>query len=175
MGHYRGRSRRSAKRGTVGRSGIWWLWIRSCGQTIDTPYTGTEALPLRARCHQRTGRWANTSVLLVFITFYSYAWGCIYIILIRGHGLDQHHYPNSMNHAGHAHTYSGPPPSALVAQMTAGHAPRGGGEHDNRGRTMMAYQGGTLGRSHHHHVPLPPPPTEVMNGGSMSLPPVDYR
>uniref|UniRef100_A0A3Q3KBV6 Wiskott-Aldrich syndrome protein family member n=1 Tax=Monopterus albus TaxID=43700 RepID=A0A3Q3KBV6_MONAL len=89
----------------------------------------------------------------------------------RGHGLDQHHhYPNTMNHAGHAHTYSGPPPSILAAQM----ATRGGGEHDNRGRTIMAYQGGTLGRSHHHQVLLPPPPTEAMNGGSMPLPPVDY-
>ncbi|XP_060920289.1 wiskott-Aldrich syndrome protein family member 3b [Labrus mixtus] len=94
----------------------------------------------------------------------------------RGHGPDQHHFPNSMNHAGHAHTYSGPPPSILAAQMAAGHGPRGGGEHDNRGRTMMAYQGGTLGRTHHHHhqVPLPPPPSEAMNGGSMSLPPMDY-
>lgn len=80
-----------------------------------------------------------------------------------------------MNHAGHAHTYSGPPPSILAAQMAAGHGPRGGGEHDGRGRTMMAYQGGTLGRSHHQQVPLPPPPTEAMNGGSMSLPPMDYR
>lgn len=39
---------------------------------------------------------------------------------------------------------------------------------------MMAYQGGTLGRSHHHQVPLPPPPAEAMNGGSASLPPMDY-
>lgn len=93
----------------------------------------------------------------------------------RGHGLDPHHYPNSMNHAGHAHTYSGPPPSVLAAQMAAGHGPRAGGEHDGRGRNMMAYQGGTLGRPHHHHqVPLPPPPAEAMNGGSMSLPPMDY-
>ncbi|XP_008394519.1 wiskott-Aldrich syndrome protein family member 3b isoform X2 [Poecilia reticulata] len=92
----------------------------------------------------------------------------------RGHSVDQHHYPNSMNHAGHAHTYSGPPPSILAAQMAAGHAPRGGGEHDSRGRTMMAYQGGTLGRPHHHQAPLPPPPAEAMNGGSMSLPPMDY-
>lgn len=96
-------------------------------------------------------------------------------VSIRGHGPDQHHYPNSMNHAGHAHTYSGPPPSILAAQMAAGHGPRGGGEHDSRGRTMMAYQGGTLGRSHHHQVPLPPPPAEAMNGGSASLPPMDYR
>lgn len=95
--------------------------------------------------------------------------------LVRGHVPDQHRYPNAMNHAGHAHTYSGPPPSALAAHMAAGHVARGGGEHDNRSRSMMAYQGGTLGRAHHHQVPLPPPPTEAMNGGSMSLPPVDYR
>uniref|UniRef100_A0A3Q1FRG5 Wiskott-Aldrich syndrome protein family member n=1 Tax=Acanthochromis polyacanthus TaxID=80966 RepID=A0A3Q1FRG5_9TELE len=93
---------------------------------------------------------------------------------VRGHGLDQHHFPNSMNHAGHAHTYSGPPPSVLAAQMAAGHSARGGSEHDTRGRTMMAYGSGTLGRSHHHQVPLPPPPAEAMNGGSMPLPPVDY-
>ncbi|KAI9519534.1 hypothetical protein NQZ68_027715 [Dissostichus eleginoides] len=94
----------------------------------------------------------------------------------RGLGADQLHYPNMMNHAGHAHTYSGPPPSVLAAQMAAGHPPRGGGEHDMRGRAMMAYQGGTLGRTHHHHHqnPLPPPPSEAMNGGSMSLPPMDY-
>ncbi|KAM3860258.1 wiskott-Aldrich syndrome protein family member 3b [Diretmus argenteus] len=89
----------------------------------------------------------------------------------RGHGPEQHHYPNAMNHAGHAHTYSGPPPSILAAQMAAGHGGLGG-EHDYRGRAM-AYQGGTLGRSH-HQVPPPPLPTETMNGGSMSLPPVDY-
>ncbi|XP_029934748.1 wiskott-Aldrich syndrome protein family member 3b [Myripristis murdjan] len=89
----------------------------------------------------------------------------------RGHSADQHHYPNAMNHAGHAHTYSGPPPSVLAAQMAAGHVTLGN-EHDYRGRAM-AYQGGTLGRAH-HQVPPPPPPTETMNGGSMSLPPVDY-
>ncbi|XP_076027418.1 wiskott-Aldrich syndrome protein family member 3b [Genypterus blacodes] len=89
----------------------------------------------------------------------------------RGHGPDPHHYPNAMNHAGHAHTYSGPPPSALAAQMAAGHISRPG-DHDSRGRAM-AYQGGTLGRPH-HQVPLPPPPVEAMNGGSMSLPPLDY-
>lgn len=87
--------------------------------------------------------------------------------------MDQHHYPNSMNHAGHAHTYSGPPPSVLAAQMAGGHAARGISEHDSRGRTLMGYQGGTLGRAH-HQVPLPPPPAEAMNGGSMSLPPMDY-
>lgn len=89
----------------------------------------------------------------------------------RGHVPDQHHYPNAMNHAGHAHTYSGPPPSVLAAQMAAGHIPKAA-ELEGRGRAM-AYQGGTLGRPH-HQVPLPPPPTEAMNGGSMSLPPVDY-
>lgn len=110
-------------------------------------------------------------------------WICVFFyniftsstLYVRGHGPDQHHYPNSMNHAGHAHTYSGPPPSVLAAQMAAGHGPRGGSEHDSRGRTMMAYQGGTLGRSHHQQVPLPPPLIETMNGGSMSLPPMDYR
>ncbi|XP_077591748.1 wiskott-Aldrich syndrome protein family member 3b [Stigmatopora nigra] len=101
----------------------------------------------------------------------------------RAHGMDLHHYPNAMNHAGHAHTYSGPPPSLLAAQMAAGHGPRGGGDHhhhhpDAKGRPA-AYQGGTLGRPHHHHqhqqqVPLPPPPAEAMNGGSTSLPPLDY-
>ncbi|XP_034025063.1 wiskott-Aldrich syndrome protein family member 3b [Thalassophryne amazonica] len=89
----------------------------------------------------------------------------------RGHGADQHHYPSSMNNAGHAHTYSGPPPSALAAQMTAGHATRGS-DHDSRSR-MMAYQGGTLSRSH-HQVSLPPPPAEAVNGGSGSLPPLEY-
>ncbi|XP_077411095.1 wiskott-Aldrich syndrome protein family member 3b [Vanacampus margaritifer] len=95
----------------------------------------------------------------------------------RAQAGDLHHYPNAMNHAGHAHTYSGPPPSALAAQMAACHGPRGGGDYDNRGRAA-AYQGGTLGRAHHHqhqqHVPLPPPPAEAMNGGSMSLPLLDY-
>lgn len=113
----------------------------------------------------------DSSLILHFFSLSTSSSSC------RGHGLDQHHYPNSMNHAGHAHTYSGPPPSVLAAQMAAGHGPRAGGEHDGRGRTMMAYQGGTLGRAHHHHhqVPLPPPPAEAMNGGSMPLPPMDYR
>ncbi|KAM6976399.1 wiskott-Aldrich syndrome protein family member 3b [Aplochiton taeniatus] len=92
----------------------------------------------------------------------------------RGHGpnhMDLHrHYPNAMNHAGHAHTYSGPPPSALAAQMAAAHAATMGGDHDHRGRSM-AYQGGTLGRP--HQVPPPPPPTEGMNG-STPLHPLDY-
>lgn len=91
----------------------------------------------------------------------------------RGHGAD-HHYPSAMNHAGHAHTYSGPPPSVLAAQMAAAHGSMGV-DQDYRGRAM-GYQGGTLGRPHHHHhqVPPPAPSSETMNGGSMSLPPVDY-
>ncbi|XP_061777158.1 wiskott-Aldrich syndrome protein family member 3b isoform X1 [Nerophis ophidion] len=75
------------------------------------------------------------------------------------------HYANALNHAGHAHTYSGPPPSVLAAHM--GHAPGAG-----RGRGV-AYQGATLGRTH-HQAALPPPPVEAMNGGSASLPPMDY-
>lgn len=89
----------------------------------------------------------------------------------RGHGLDHYPYPSAMNHAGHAHTYSGPPPSVLAAQMAAGHGIHGG-EREYRGGAM-AYQGGTLGRRH-HQVPPPPPTTENMNGGSVPLPPVDY-
>ncbi|CAL8402431.1 unnamed protein product [Gadus morhua 'NCC'] len=82
-------------------------------------------------------------------------------------------YPNAMNHAAHAHTYSGPPPSLLAAQMAAGHAPLGG-DHDYRARGV-AYQGGTLGRPHHHpQAPPLPPPAEAMNGGPMSLPPTEY-
>lgn len=191
MGRYRERWRRSGRRGTVDRSGIWWLWIKSWGRTIDTPYTETEVLLLRARCHQRTGGrthnicWHNFSLVtkLILLSWrnvqcYSYVFFILCLLTcllasIRGHGPDMHHYPNAMNHPGHAHTYSGPPPSVLAAQMAAGHAPRGN-DQDNRGRAM-AYQGGTLGRGHHHQVPLPPPPTEAMNGGSMSLPPVDYR
>lgn len=110
-----------------------------------------------------------------YTSFFSLLVILLPIVSTRGHGADQLHYPNSMNHAGHAHTYSGPPPSILAAQMAAGHGPRGAGEHEGRGRAMMAYQGGTLGRVHHHQVPLPPPPSEAMNGGSMSLPPMDYR
>ena len=93
-------------------------------------------------------------------------------LFLRGHVPDQHHYPNAMNQAGHAHTYSGPPPSALAAHMAAGHLPKTS-ELEGRGRAM-GYQSGTLGRTH-HQVPLPPPPSEAMNGGSMPLPPVDYR
>ncbi|KAG7248898.1 hypothetical protein CRUP_001189 [Coryphaenoides rupestris] len=92
----------------------------------------------------------------------------------RAHGGEQFHYPNAMNHAGHAHTYSGPAPSLLAAQMAAGHAPPGG-DHEYRGRGA-AYQGGTLGRPHHQHHQVPPPPTPAgtMNGGSMPLPPMEY-
>lgn len=78
-----------------------------------------------------------------------------------------HHYPNTPNHAGHAHTYSGPPPSLMGL---SGHAPSGM-EHDPRGGPM-AYRSGTLGRP--HQAPPPPPPTDTMNG-SLPLPPVDYR
>ncbi|XP_052339665.1 wiskott-Aldrich syndrome protein family member 3b isoform X1 [Oncorhynchus keta] len=81
---------------------------------------------------------------------------------MRGLGpdhMDHHHYPNSTNHAGHAYTYSGPPPSLLAAQLAAqGHA-----------TLDKDYRGATLGRP--HDAPPPPPPTENMNG---SLPPVDY-
>lgn len=56
MGRYRGRWRRSERQGTVGRSGTWWLWIKSWDRTIDTPYTETEGLPPRAQCHRRIGR-----------------------------------------------------------------------------------------------------------------------
>ncbi|KAK6299633.1 hypothetical protein J4Q44_G00296660 [Coregonus suidteri] len=82
---------------------------------------------------------------------------------MRGLGPDHHqrHYPNSTNHAGHAHTYSGPPPSLLAAQLAA------------QGNVTLdhVYRGGTLGRS--HNAPPSLPPIENMNG-SMSLPPVDY-
>lgn len=61
MGHCRGRWRRSGRRGTVDKNGTWWLWIKSWGQTTDTPYTETEGLPLRAQCHQRTGRSLHLS------------------------------------------------------------------------------------------------------------------
>lgn len=86
----------------------------------------------------------------------------------RAHGGDHmdHHYPNTPNHAGHAHTYSGPPPSLMGL---SGHAPSGM-EHDPRGGPM-AYRSGTLGRP--HQAPPPPPPTDTMNG-SLPLPPVDY-
>ncbi|XP_063062431.1 wiskott-Aldrich syndrome protein family member 3b [Engraulis encrasicolus] len=86
----------------------------------------------------------------------------------RGHGGDHmDHYPHhTPNHAGHAHTYSGPPPSMMGL---SGHAAMGM-EHDPRGGSM-AYRGGTLGRP--HQAPPPPPQSEAANG-SMPLPPVDY-
>ncbi|KAG5268765.1 hypothetical protein AALO_G00216210 [Alosa alosa] len=86
----------------------------------------------------------------------------------RAHAADHldHHYPNTPNHAGHAHTYSGPPPSLMGL---SGHA-LAGMELDPRGGPM-AYRSGTLGRP--HQAPPPPPPTDTLNG-SVPLPPVDY-
>lgn len=78
-----------------------------------------------------------------------------------------HHYPNTPNHAGHAHTYSGPPPS-LMGLSGLGAS---GMEHDPRAGPL-AYRSGTLGRP--HQAPPPPPPTDIING-AMPLPPVDYR
>lgn len=80
----------------------------------------------------------------------------------RSHGQDHldHGYLTMSNHAGHAHTYSGPTPS--MAALSA-HAHRSG---------SVAYRSGTLGRP--HQAPPPPPPTECMNG-SMPLPLMDYR
>ncbi|XDV47481.1 hypothetical protein PO909_017096 [Leuciscus waleckii] len=85
----------------------------------------------------------------------------------RSHGDHADHgYLSMANHAGHAHTYSGPPPSmaALSAhtQMTMDQDYRGG---------SMAYRSGTLGRP--HQAPPPPPASNTING-SMNLPPVDY-
>ncbi|KAL7835453.1 hypothetical protein SRHO_G00278000 [Serrasalmus rhombeus] len=86
----------------------------------------------------------------------------------RSHGQEHvdHGYLTMPNHAGHAHTYSGPPPG--MAALSA-HAQMGM-EQDYRAGSM-AYRSGTLGRP--HQAPPPPPPTETMNG-SMPLPPVDY-
>ncbi|XP_030625784.1 wiskott-Aldrich syndrome protein family member 3b [Chanos chanos] len=86
----------------------------------------------------------------------------------RSHGQDymDHHHPTMPNHAGHAHTYSGPPPSMAAlsahAQMSM--------EQDYRGGNM-AYRAGTLGRP--HQAPPLPPPADAVNG-SLPLPPVDY-
>ncbi|ROK23346.1 Wiskott-Aldrich syndrome protein family member 3 [Anabarilius grahami] len=85
----------------------------------------------------------------------------------RSHGdHGDHGYLSMANHAGHAHTYSGPPPSmaALSAhtQMTMDQDYRGG---------PMAYRSGTLGRP--HQAPPPPPASNTING-SMTLPPADY-
>ncbi|KAL1248657.1 hypothetical protein QQF64_021975 [Cirrhinus molitorella] len=85
----------------------------------------------------------------------------------RAHGDHADHgYLSMANHAGHAHTYSGPPPSmaALSAHthMTMDQDYRGG---------SMAYRSGTLGRP--HQAPPPPPASSTING-SVNLPPVDY-
>lgn len=77
MGRYRGRWRRSERRGTVGRSGTWWLWTKSWGRTIDTPYTETEGPPLRARCHQRTGTITASCSWFFYKQFHA----CIIFIL----------------------------------------------------------------------------------------------
>ncbi|KAI5627463.1 wiskott-Aldrich syndrome protein family member 3, partial [Silurus asotus] len=84
----------------------------------------------------------------------------------RSHGQDHldHGYLAMSNNAGHAHTYSGPPPS--MAALSA-HAHM---EQEYRTGSMV-YRSGTLGRP--HQAPPPPPPTERMNG-SMPLPPMDY-
>ncbi|XP_072545147.1 wiskott-Aldrich syndrome protein family member 3b [Salminus brasiliensis] len=86
----------------------------------------------------------------------------------RAHGQDHldHGYLTMPNHAGHAHTYSGPPPS-MAALSAHAHMSM---EQDYRAASM-AYRSGTLGRP--HQAPPPPPPTESMNG-SMAMPPVDY-
>ncbi|XP_067290905.1 wiskott-Aldrich syndrome protein family member 3b [Pseudorasbora parva] len=85
----------------------------------------------------------------------------------RSHGdHGDHGYLSMANHAGHAHTYSGPPPSmaALSAhtQMTMDQDYRSG---------PMVYRSGTLGRP--HQAPPPPPASSTING-SMTLPPADY-
>ncbi|TSK98441.1 Wiskott-Aldrich syndrome protein family member 3 [Bagarius yarrelli] len=77
-----------------------------------------------------------------------------------------HGYLTMSSHSGHAHTYSGPPPS-MVALSAHAHMSM---EQDYRAGSM-AYRSGTLGRP--HQAPPPPPPTECMNG-SMPLPPMDY-
>ncbi|XP_026863877.2 wiskott-Aldrich syndrome protein family member 3b [Electrophorus electricus] len=86
----------------------------------------------------------------------------------RSHAQDHldHGYLTMPNHAGHAHTYSGPPLS--MAALSA-HAQMGI-EQDCRAGSM-AYRAGTLGRP--HQAPPPPPPTDTMHS-SMSIPPVDY-
>ncbi|XP_051543353.1 wiskott-Aldrich syndrome protein family member 3b [Myxocyprinus asiaticus] len=83
----------------------------------------------------------------------------------RSHGQDHidHGYLSMANHAGHAHTYSGPPPSmaalAAHAQINMDQDYRAG---------SMAYRSGRP-----HQAPPPPPATNTMNG-SMTLPPVNY-
>lgn len=87
----------------------------------------------------------------------------------RPHSQDHldHGYLTMSNHAGHAHTYSGPPPS--MAALSA-HAHMSMDQDYRMG--SMPYRSGTLGRP--HQAPPPPPSTECMNG-SMPLPPMDYR
>ncbi|XP_016359226.1 wiskott-Aldrich syndrome protein family member 3-like [Sinocyclocheilus anshuiensis] len=85
----------------------------------------------------------------------------------RSHGDHADHgYLSMANHAGHAHTYSGPPPS-MAALSAHSHMTM---EQDYRGGSM-AYRSGTLGRP--HHAPPPPPASNTING-SVTLPPVDY-
>ncbi|XP_057178343.1 wiskott-Aldrich syndrome protein family member 3b [Triplophysa rosa] len=84
----------------------------------------------------------------------------------RGQDHADHGYLSMANHAGYAHTYSGPPPS--MAALSA-HTPMNM-EQDYRGGSM-AYRSGTLGRP--HQAPPPPPSANTMNG-SMTLPPVSY-
>ncbi|XP_042608338.1 wiskott-Aldrich syndrome protein family member 3-like [Cyprinus carpio] len=85
----------------------------------------------------------------------------------RSHGDHADHgYLSMANHAGHAHTYSGPPPS-MAALSAHSHM---GIDHDYRGGSM-AYRSGTLGRP--HQAPPPPPASNTVNG-SVTLPPVDY-
>lgn len=86
---------------------------------------------------------------------------------MRSHAHDHHldhGYLSMSNHAGHAHTYSGPPPS--MAALSA-HAQKSM-DQDYRSASM-AYRSGTLGRP--HQAPPPPPSTNTMNG---SMPPTDY-
>ncbi|KAF4095852.1 hypothetical protein G5714_023455 [Onychostoma macrolepis] len=85
----------------------------------------------------------------------------------RSHGdLADHGYLSMANHVGHAHTYSGPPPS-MAALSAHSHMNM---DQDYRGGSM-AYRSGTLGRP--HQAPPPPPASSTVNG-SVTLPPVDY-
>ncbi|KAF5894345.1 wiskott-Aldrich syndrome protein family member 3-like [Clarias magur] len=84
----------------------------------------------------------------------------------RSHGQDHldHGYLSMSNLAGHAHTYSGPPPS-MAALSAHAHMEQ------NYRTGSMAYRSGTLGRP--HQAPPPPPATACMNG-STPIPPLDY-
>ncbi|NP_001074059.1 wiskott-Aldrich syndrome protein family member 3b [Danio rerio] len=85
----------------------------------------------------------------------------------RSHGDHADHgYLSMANHVGHAHTYSGPPPS-MAALSAHTHMSL---DQDYRSGSM-AYRSGTLGRP--HQAPPPPPASHTING-SMTLPPVDY-